>query len=127
MKVAKYPRFVYHSYAWSRGKEGYRIEWVFQIFETGKSRPAYTFHPYIDIPYKSFYQDDLSEAQWNLLSFHLGLIELISYWKCVCSPQVVIESGFLDERQKSWWRKQYFRGLSEFFYVNRMEVEKKII
>ena len=48
------------------------------------------------------------------------MVELVSYWKITCSPQVVIEAGTLNEDQILWWKDLYFNGLGEFFYVNKI-------
>lgn len=52
------------------------------------------------------------------LIFHIGLIELISYWKCTCSPTVHIRGYRLSVPQQQWWKKLYWKGLGEFFYQN---------
>ena len=52
------------------------------------------------------------------LIFSLGMVELISYWKTCCPPNVRIEAGALSADQISWWKKLYFHGLGEFFYLN---------
>ena len=56
-------------------------------------------------------------------AFSLGLVELISYWKITCAPHVHIECGSLDDIQKKWWKKLYFNGLGEFFYINHIETD----
>lgn len=55
------------------------------------------------------------------LVFHMGMIELISYWKCACPPNVLIKPGFLSNAQIEWWKKLYFNGLGEFFYLNGIQ------
>ncbi len=55
-------------------------------------------------------------------AFHLGMIEMISYWKAFCSPYIDIHCGALTTRQKHWWFKLYQHGLGEFFHTNGMEV-----
>ena len=55
--------------------------------------------------------------------FHIGLIELISYWKCTCSPEVVIKCGYLNKEQIDWWKKLYFYGLGELFYTNNIKTD----
>ena len=57
---------------------------------------------------------------FNLLVFNIGLVELISYWKCTCSPQIVIECGNINDDQIKWFKKLYFYGLGEFFYTNNI-------
>lgn len=64
---------------------------------------------------------DSPDAQKIL--FSLGLVEAVSYWKCVCSPQFVVRCGFLDDADKLWWKKLYYHGLGEFFYQNKIETD----
>ncbi len=63
----------------------------------------------------------LSEIE-NMV-FHIGMIELISYWKAACSPKLIIKPHSLNEEQIKWWKKLYFNGLGEFFYVNNIETD----
>lgn len=62
-----------------------------------------------------------NEETVNQLAFQLGLVELISYWKCACPPTVRIKAGELDSEQIDWWKQQYYLGLGEFFYTNGIE------
>ena len=55
--------------------------------------------------------------------FHIGMIELISYWKSTCSPKVIIKCGYLNEEQINWWKKLYFYGLGELFYRNNIQTD----
>lgn len=59
----------------------------------------------------------------DYLVFHLGLIELISYWKATCSPNVIIKCGYLDDYQINWFKKLYYNGLGEFFYINNIDID----
>ncbi|MEO0794372.1 MAG: hypothetical protein AAFX93_04365 [Verrucomicrobiota bacterium] len=59
------------------------------------------------------------------LVFHFGLVQLISYWKSACPPIVEIAVGSLDTWQIAWWKKLFFRGLSEFFFVNGIEANEE--
>lgn len=78
-----------------------------------------TFKPFFSIPSRSFYHwQDIPKPLLDNLVFHIGMIELISYWKIVCPKKVVIKPFALDEEQIKWWKKLYFNGLGEFFYVN---------
>lgn len=54
------------------------------------------------------------------MAFHIGLIELISYWKSTCSPNVIIKCGYLNEEQIKWWKKIYYYGLGELFFTNNI-------
>lgn len=46
------------------------------------------------------------------------MAEVVSYWKTTCSPLVVVKPPFLHPSAVSWWKKLYFCGLGEFFYLN---------
>ena len=77
------------------------------------------FHPNFRIPARSFYHwNAIPKPLLENLIFHIGMIELISYWKIACPKKVIIKPFALDEEQIRWWKKLYFNGLGEFFYVN---------
>lgn len=79
----------------------------------------YFFTPSFEIPSKRFYLwDRLSNNELELLVFNIGMIELISYWKLACPKKVYISPYNLSEKQILWWKKLYFNGLGEFFYLN---------
>jgi len=67
------------------------------------------------------YAQNMHKNEMEGLIFNIGLIELVSYWKTTCSPQIVLHSYTLDEMQQSWWKKLYYKGLGEFFYQNGIE------
>ena len=62
---------------------------------------------------------DGADAQKIL--FALGLVEAVSYWKCVCSPRFIVRCGIVSEADKLWWKKLWYNGLGEFFYQNGIE------
>jgi len=83
----------------------------------------YRFSPSITLPYHPLLntREFSDEALYNL-GFHIGLVELISYWKAFCSPEVRIAAGkLIDISDYEWWRKLYFHGLGEFFFLNGIE------
>ncbi|MCL2417410.1 MAG: hypothetical protein FWD02_05690 [Bacteroidales bacterium] len=111
----QFPVFTYESFHVARSDKKISIEFLFMVDEKIK------FQPTISIPARSFYKiDELSDKQINLLAFHIGMIELVSYWKATCSPRVVIKPFALSSAQIEWWKKLYFQGLGEFFYVNEI-------
>lgn len=65
----------------------------------------------------------LSGEQIEVLIFNLGMIELLSYWKAFCSPRIVIRDWNLGEKELAFWRKIYFYGLGEFFFVNGISTD----
>lgn len=58
------------------------------------------------------------------LIFQLGMVELVSYWKTACPTTVRIHAGSLSQTQAAWWKKLYFHGLGEFFFVNGIETDE---
>jgi len=86
------------------------------------ARQTVEFHPCFSIPSRSFYHwDSIQKPLLDNLIFHIGMIELISYWKIACPKKIVIKPFALDEEQIRWWKKLYFNGLGEFFYVNGIQ------
>ena len=55
--------------------------------------------------------------------FNIGMIELISYWKCACPENVIIKCGKLTDEQIAFWKKLYFNGLGELFYRNNIKTD----
>ena len=85
----------------------------------GNPQHSVEFHPTFLIPSRSFYHwESIPNQLLDNLVFHIGMIELISYWKIACPKKVFIKPFTLDEEQIKWWKKLYFNGLGEFFYVN---------
>lgn len=73
----------------------------------------------MEIPARPFFAwNSIPEAQLQTLAFHIGMVELVSYWKMACPQRVVVLPFALTEDQKSWWKKLYYNGLGEFFYLN---------
>ena len=107
----KHPRFIYHSFELSE-KE---LVFHFQMDE-------FHFHPTWRFNL-NFGEHSYDRGQAELIAFSLGMAELVSYWKCACCPTVEVRCGSLSERQKRWWKKLYFNGLSELFYRNGIETD----
>lgn len=111
-----YTEFKYNSYLASEDEKTINIEYEFEIPKLTK------FHPKLKIDKKNFKWKSINSIQAKNMIFHIGLIELISYWKCTCSPKVIIECGYLNQEQINWWKKLYFYGLGELFYRNNIDV-----
>lgn len=108
----KFPVFHYRDFSVQLMHQGLHIRFEFSLGD------QYHFHPDLTIPCQPVMSDKIDHNKLQNLAFHIGLIELVSYWKAACSPEVVIHCGKLDDAQISWWKEQYFRGLGEFFYTN---------
>lgn len=113
----KYNTFIYKKCTKEIIDNNLHITYYFEIPGLGE------FKPTTDIP---LYNIDLIKKDDNFINeliFHVGLVELISYWKCACPKNVIIEAGYLNEEQINWFKKLYFYGLGEFFYTNGIETD----
>jgi len=87
----KYPRFIYEKYFWKILGGDLNISFVFKI------EPDIEFNPKIII--KNIDKNrtkGLGNRILDNLIFNLGLIEMLSYWKATCSPEILIEAGPLS-------------------------------
>ena len=111
----EYPHFFYRGYSTEETLNELKLTYTFEIEGLSEFTPTWTF------PKKGNTQVKWSEDPlMKKMIFSLGMVELVSYWKITCSPQVVIEAGTLNEDQILWWKDLYFNGLGEFFYVNKI-------
>ena len=111
----EYPRFFYRGYSTEETLNELKLTYTFEIEGLSEFTPTWTFPKNGNTQIK-WSEDPLMKK----MIFSLGMVELVSYWKITCSPQVVIEAGTLNEDQILWWKDLYFNGLGEFFYVNKI-------
>ncbi|MBQ3580775.1 MAG: hypothetical protein II975_07295 [Bacteroidales bacterium] len=103
---------VYESYSYSVDAEGLKLEFSFRLND------KIVFRPTAAIPRRPFLDFSQPKELMDTLVFNIGMIELVSYWKCVCPPVVRVLPHSLDDEQIRFWKKIYFNGLGEFFYTN---------
>ena len=112
----KHPRFYYHDYSVNQTSNSLIFCFHFEI-ESGIH-----FSPNVIINNVDHYRiKAIGKDVINNMAFHLGLMEIPSYWKAVCSPEIVIKAGALDNFQISWWQNLLHKGLGEFFYKNNID------
>jgi len=112
----KHPRFIYERFGLERTGNDLRITFRFKL------EPDIVFTPEIMIESIDRSRiDSLDPSTLERLAFHLGLIEMLSYWKTACPAEVVIEAGALNQWQIRWWKDLWLRGMGEFFYVNQID------
>jgi hypothetical protein len=120
---SKHPVCRYESFAYSY--DGPALVCTFAFSLSGPDAGAeISFAPRISIPCGADYN---KLGSIDNLVFHLGLIELISYWKSTCSPEIHIRCGSLTDEQKVWWHDLFLHGLGEFFYRNQITLEPKTL
>jgi hypothetical protein len=116
----KHNTFIYHSHNVNIDSKGIDIAFHFEI------EGIANFFPTLFIPQRHFYNyDNITKEQLDWFVFNIGMVELISYWKATCAANVIIKPYSLTEEQQNWWKKLYFNGLGEFFYVNKMIVDRE--
>ncbi len=115
----KHPRFIYEDYSYGISKGGLEIFFDFLI------EPDVKFKPRIIIKNIDKHQlAKMGEEALNNFVFHLGLMEIPTYWKATCSPEIIIKAGHLDEKQTKWWKDLIIKGMGQFFYENKIDWRK---
>ena len=115
----KYESIIYKNYLITEIDNELKIEYEFEIPN------LITFNPTIYINKEIITNKNLNENLLKTIVFNLGMVELISYYKCVCPKKIIIEAGYLDEFAQNWFKKLFYNGLGEFFYVNNIEVSQE--
>lgn len=110
----QYPVFEYNSYHYELVDNALHITFNFAIPD------GIVFHPHMVLKpgRHARWPEDISILDGII--FNIGMIELISYWKCTCSPRLRIHRYKLDDDQQFFWRKLYWNGLGEFFFKNHI-------
>lgn len=110
----KHPIFRYKKYEYNFENKDLNISFTFLI------EPNIIFKPKIKI--KNIQKKKFNQNILENLIFNLGMIELVSYYKAVCSPKIIIECG---KTNTEFWKKLYIKGLGEFFFENKIDFTKK--
>jgi hypothetical protein len=122
----KYPRFIYEKYSHKISGNNLEIFFDFKIEPNPASQQAryetsIKFQPKIVIENINKLQiEKVGDSVLNNLIFNLGLIEMISYWKATCSPEIIVKAGFLNSEQIKWWKNLIMKGMGQFFYENKI-------
>lgn len=111
------PEFVYRSYKITETPSTVEIDYVFEFPGKAQFRPGWSF------PKPENFTAE-NDRVLERIAFSLGMAEAVSYWKAFCSPVFRVECGELSPEQISWWKKLYFLGLGEFFYVNGISADR---
>ena len=115
----KYKEFIYEKYEIIEKNDSYEIIFYFNIPDLT------TFEPKLIIEKTYLKNNNIDEKFFEYLVFNIGLVELISYVKCTCSPNIIIKCGHLDEYQINWFKKLYYNGLGEFLYRNNINISEQ--
>lgn len=114
---SEYKEFYYNSFSLTEDGDAIFLEYDFEI-------PGLTsFNPKIKILKKNMNFKSIDTVYAKNMAFNIGMIELISYWKCCCSSKIIVKCGFLDNNQINFWKKIYFYGLGELFFTNNIKTD----
>ena len=113
-----YKEIIYKDYLVDEVDNDLVITYTFEIPGLTTFNPTISFSK--DLVKNSFVNDELM----NKIIFHMGMIELISYYKCCCPKRIVVEAGYLDDYDKSWFKKLFYNGLGEFLYKNNISISE---
>lgn len=111
-----YKEFIYNDYKIFEEENNIIIKYYFEIPNLTK------FEPTIKIMKKDIKFNPINTDFIKNIVFNIGMVELISYWKSVCPPKVIINCGYLNEEQIKWFKKLYYYGLGEYRYINNIDV-----
>lgn len=115
----QYPYFKFVDYAFTIYNNELDIKFIFDL------AGVYKFAPGLKLLHRDFIKlKNLSHEALSNMIFQIGMIELISYWKLACPPKLIIEPHALSLEQIDWWKKLYYHGLGEFFYLNGITPDK---
>lgn len=115
---SKYPNFIYNSYEIINEKDSIKLVYNFEI------EGLTTFTPSYEINKKYILNKKIDKEILEYMVFHIGLIELVSYFKCTCSKNVIIKAGYINDEQIKWFKKLYYYGLGEMLYTNGITVDE---
>lgn len=101
----EYEEFKYKSYNISEDESKIKIDYEFEIPKLSVFRPS------IEIEKRNINLKNIDNDFVKNIVFNIGMIELISYWKCACPKKVIVECGTLNEDQIQWFKKLYYYGL----------------
>lgn len=113
----EYNVFVYERFDYVLNKDNIKINYTFNLDD------KFQFFPEIVIHIDENQRNSLSSSYLDNLVFHIGMVELVSYWKVSCAPQIIIKPYLLNKDQINFWKKLYFNGLGEFYYLNSIKAE----
>jgi len=112
----RFDNISYDSFSFKENERDLEISYFYTLGE-------YKFTHKINILKKKFFIMDNARDK-DIFLFNLGMAELISYYKLACPKRVILRAGFLDDEQKAFWRKLFYKGLGEFRFINNIDISE---
>lgn len=105
---SKYDTFIYDSYKVYKEDNKLKVDYHYII------KDLEDFNTTLSIDESEIKNKNIDNNMLEYLAFHIGLVELLSYYKCVCSKNIIIKCGYLNDEQINWFKKLYYNGLGSF-------------
>jgi len=118
---SEFPFFTYNNFHFKVNNNDIVMNFDFRIGDSIRFNPKMTLH------LNSYFSGKIKVEEIEGLVFHIGMIELISYWKSTCSKNIILKNFSLNSVQQRWWKKLYRKGLGEFFYQNSIDMPEESI
>lgn len=110
--------FHYDGFSFSENEKSITVTFRFRIDDKYIFSPTITFNDVENI------SNSLNRSVIENMLFHIGMVEMISYWKIACPPKIVVHGVSLVSEQILWWKHLMYQGLGEFFYINNISTNK---
>lgn len=110
----KFDNISYDSFTYTENEKDLEISYFYTLGE-------YKFVHRISILKKKFFVLENVKDK-DIFLFNLGIVELISYYKLACPKRVILRAGCLNDEQKEFWKKLFYKGLGEFRFVNDIKI-----
>jgi len=97
--------------------DGLRVEFFYSIGD------LFHFNTllYIQLPLsENKLNNVLSRSSIQDIILNLGVIEGLNYWKLTASSEYKIAAGYLSTDQLTWWKTVLLKGMSEYFFQNKI-------
>ena len=111
---AKYKEFIYDSFNVEELEESIKITYKYIMGE-------HTFIHNIEFEKRDFFKYDNLQYK-EAFVFNLGIVGIVNYYKLACPKKIIIKAGKIDDYQKAWWKKLFYKGLGEFRYINGIDI-----
>jgi hypothetical protein len=117
---AEYPFLAFEGFDYQYIDKGLRVQFHFSLSD------KYVFHPTLMVPAKDFFiPGNINDSFFENILFQIGMVESINYWKAACPSKLIVRGFSLTQEQETWWKKLYFKGLGEFFYLNGISIDSE--
>ena len=113
----KYTEIIFDKYSYEIKDNKLLIKYHYEIPKLSEFNSEYR------IPIGSI-KEYVNKQYLDYLIFQVGMIELLSYIKCVCPENIIIKASYISEEQIKFFKKIYYNGLGEYLYINGINIEE---